>query len=94
MSTLVPMSIRLEASAKERLKRIAERQKRSPHALATEAINQMIAEKEQEYAWAQSCDDAIKHFDETGLHVTHEEVMKWMDSWGTENELPPPECHQ
>lgn len=88
------MSIRLEASAKERLKLIAERQKRSPHALATEAINQMIAEKEQEHAFNQSCIDSFNHFQETGLHVTHEEVMTWMDSWGTENELPPPECHK
>lgn len=89
----VPMSIRLDVTARERLKTIALRQKRSAHALATEAINLLIEQKEREHAWNESCDVALKHFDETGLHATHDEVMTWMDSWGTANELPAPVCH-
>ena len=27
-----------------------------------------------------------------GRVVTHEDVARWLDSWGTENELPPPKC--
>ena len=92
-ATTVPMSIRLDVSARERLKAIAVRQKRSPHALATEAIHQLIDQKEREHAWHQSCDDALKHFDETGLHATHEEVMKWMDRLATDKDAPPPKCH-
>jgi predicted transcriptional regulator len=92
-TTTVPMSIRLDVTARERLKAIATRQKRSAHALATEAINLLIEQKEREYAWHQSCDAALKHFDETGLHATHEEVMAWMESWGTDKELPAPVCH-
>ena len=84
------MSIRLDVSAREKLKAIAARQKRTAHALATEAINQLIERKEREYAWHESCDAALKHFDETGLHATQEEVMAWMDSWGTDKELPTP----
>jgi predicted transcriptional regulator len=92
-TTTVPISIRLDVNAREKLKIIALRQKRSAHALATEAINQLIEQKEREYAWQQSCDNAIKHFDETGLHATQDEVMAWMDTWGTDKELPPPVCH-
>ena len=92
-ATTVPMSIRLDVSARERLKAIAVRQKRSPHALATEAIHQLIEQKEREHAWHQSCDDALKHFDETGLHATHEDVMKWMDRLATDKDAPPPKCH-
>ncbi len=79
------MSIRLDVATREKLKAIA--------ALATEAIEQMITEKEREYAWHESCDAALKHFDETGLHATHNEVMTWMESWGTDKELPTPVCH-
>jgi predicted transcriptional regulator len=82
------MSIRIEASAKERLKEIAKRQKRTAHALATEAINTLIEQKEREYAFNQSCIDSYNQFKETGLHVNHEEVTAWMNSWGTDNELP------
>ncbi len=92
-SATVPMSIRLEASAKQRLQVIAFRQKRSAHALATEAIAELIERKEREFAWHESCEAAIKHFDETGLHATHDEVTAWIDSWGTAKELPAPECH-
>ena len=92
-STTVPMSIRLDVTAREKLKAIALRQKRSPHALATEAILQLIEQQERAHAWHQSCDAAIKHFDETGLHATQEEVMAWLDSWGSDKELPPPACH-
>ena len=27
-----------------------------------------------------------------GRTVPYEEVRRWLLSWGTENELPPPEC--
>ena len=92
-TTTVPMSIRLDVNARERLKAIAVRQKRSAHALATEAINQLIEQQEREYAWHQSCDDALKHLDETGLHATHGEVMAWMDTWGKDKDSPAPVCH-
>lgn len=92
--TTLPMSIRLDVTAREKLKAIAARQKRTPHALATEAIHMLIEQKEREYAWVESCDAALKHFDETGLHATHDEVMAWVESWGTDKELPAPACHR
>lgn len=36
----------------------------------------------------------MDEFQATGLHVTAEEVDKWLASWGTDDELPPPECHK
>ena len=29
---------------------------------------------------------------EAGRTVPHEEVRRWLLSWGTENEISPPEC--
>lgn len=92
-TTKVPMSIRLNAKARERLKAIAAREKRSAHALATEAINQLLGQKERECAWHQSCDGALKHFDERSLHAAHEEVMDWMNTWGRDKESPASVCH-
>ncbi len=92
-ATTVPMSIRIEASAKQRLNEIALRQKRTVHALATEAIYALIEQKEREYSFNQSCIDSYNQYKEKGLHATHDEVSAWMESWGTENELPTPLCH-
>lgn len=89
----VPMSLRIDVSKKERLGRIASRQKRSSHSLAIEALDAFIEKKEAEERWNQSCIDSLNEYLETGLHVTEDEVNKWMDSWGTNNELPPPVCH-
>jgi predicted transcriptional regulator len=89
----VPMSIRLEPSARQKLKEIAARQKRTAHALATEAITTLIEQKEREHAFNQSCIDSYNQYKETGLHVTHEEIMPWLESLFTDDELPPPACH-
>lgn len=93
-ATTVPMSIRIESDARERLKMIAFHQKRTAHSLATEAINNMIVEKEKEIAWNQSCTNSYEDYKQTGLHVHQQEVEKWMDSWGTDMELPQPVCHK
>ena len=29
---------------------------------------------------------------DAGRFVTHEAVVRWLKSWGTDNELPPPKC--
>lgn len=52
-----------------------------------------VSEKEVEERWNQSCIESLNDYLETGLHVTEKEVIQWMDSWGTVNELPPPQCH-
>lgn len=88
-----PMSLLIDVSKKERLARIATRLKRSSHSLAVEAIDAFIEKKEAEERWNQSCIASLNDYLETGLHVTEEEVTQWMDSWGTANEFPPPQCH-
>lgn len=88
-----PMSLRLDRTTREKLDVIARRQKRSAHAIATEAITALVLQTEQDYAFNQSCVDSYNHYKETGLHATHDEVFAWLESVGTPSELPPPVCH-
>ncbi len=37
--------------------------------------------------------EAWEEFLATGLHASTEEVVVWLASWGTDNELPTPVCH-
>lgn len=48
---------------------------------------------EKEIAWNKSCEEAAQHYHQTKLHVTHEEVVAWIESLGTDDELPAPTCH-
>jgi len=41
--------------------------------------------------------EAIKswqEYQETGLHVTGDEIINWLASWGTGNKQEAPECHR
>ncbi|OWV81793.1 CopG family transcriptional regulator [Rhizobium sp. R634] len=38
--------------------------------------------------------DAWDEFQATGRHVTGDEVANWLSTWGTDEELPTPECHK
>jgi predicted transcriptional regulator len=33
-------------------------------------------------------------YQETGLHLTADEVNAWLRTWGTEADMEPPECHE
>jgi predicted transcriptional regulator len=87
------MSLKLSSDTKERLKALALRKKRPAHALVREALEAYIATEEEQERRHREADAAWRHYQETGLHVTGEEVIKWVASWGTKDPLAPPECH-
>ncbi|MDE3012363.1 MAG: hypothetical protein KGI67_15890 [Pseudomonadota bacterium] len=35
-----------------------------------------------------------KSFQETGRHLTGQEVRIWLNTWGSEDQTAPPECHK
>lgn len=43
----------------------------------------------EERAWAEGEADADA---DAGRVVSHEAVAAWLKSWGTDHELPPPQC--
>jgi predicted transcriptional regulator len=93
MSTTASLSLKLPSDTRERLKTLALIKQRPAHALAREAVESYVANEEERYRRDREADEAWRHYRETGLHVTGDEVIRWLDSWGTEDELPPPECH-
>ena len=89
----VPMSLRVDVSLRDRLQTLATRHKRSAHALAREAVITFIEQKEAEDRWNREAMDAYNDYKATGLHITHEEMEAWLDTWGTPNEQSVPQCH-
>lgn len=94
MTTITPMSLRLETELRERLNRIAQVHKRSAHALARDAVSRFVVEEEKKAAWNASCEASLNDYQQTGLHITHEALDTWLDTWGTPDEKPAPECHE
>ena len=50
--------------------------------------------EEKREAFRQGAINAWNEYQETGLHVTGDEVIAWLDTWGEENEKAAPVCHK
>lgn len=80
------LSIRLDAGTKRRLDALAQRSRRSKSFLAAEAIAAYIDSEEWQLGEIQN---GIEDLD-AGNGVGHEQVSKWLRSWGTEGETKAP----
>ena len=89
-----PTSIKLDDELKGRVQHLAEARRRSAHWIMREAIAQYVDREETRERLRQETVQAWEEFKATGRHATAEEVDKWLSSWGTEDELPAPECHE
>jgi predicted transcriptional regulator len=87
-------SIKLDDELKSRVQHLAGLRRRSAHWIMREAIQQYVEREEKREAFRRETIEAWEDFQATGLHATAEEVEKWLASWGTDDELPPPACHK
>lgn len=88
MADSTTLTVRLKTAVRERLEAMAVSTKRSKSFLAAEAIEAYVDLNEWQIARTRK---AIEKADAGGPFVSHEEMSAWLLSWGTTNELPPPE---
>lgn len=79
-------TVRVDATAKKRLERLAKSTGRSRSFLAAEAISDYLDVNEWQVAGIKR---AITSLDR-GEGVPHERVKAWVESWGTDSERPMP----
>lgn len=87
-------SIKIDDALKERVRRLAETRRRSPHWIMREAIAQYVAREEAREAFREEALASWAAFQETGRHLTGEEARAWLRSWGTEDDSAAPDCHE
>lgn len=88
------VTVRLDAPLRERIRTLAEGRQRTAHWMIKEAVREYVEREEKREALRQAALKSWEDYDATGLHVTGDEVIAWVESWGTENEREPPECHK
>jgi predicted transcriptional regulator len=86
--------VKLDAELTERLKRLAERRQRTPHALMREAIRDFIEREEARESFKEEALASWTAFQETGRHLTGEELRDWLNTWGSDAETEAPGCHE
>jgi predicted transcriptional regulator len=82
-------SVRLQPEIENPLEALSKKLDRSKSYLINQAIKEFLAKKSlEEKRWGETLEaiDSIK----SGTLVEEKEVIDWLESWGTENELTPP----
>lgn len=93
-TTTTPVAVKLDTEIRDRMKRLADSRHRTTHWLMREAIQQYVEREEAREDFKQEALASWKEFQETGLHLTGQEVGDWLKGWGTESESESPKCHE
>jgi len=87
-------SLKLDDDLADRVRRLAGQRQRTPHWIMREAIRQYVAREEARESFRQEAFASWAAYQETGRHLSSEELNAWLDTWGTEAEAEPPKCHE
>ena len=88
----MPVAFALNKELQVRLAALAEASSQQPEQLIEAAVREYV--ERQEYRNVRALEDleVWKKFDASGRKdgISLDEIAPWLDSWGTDNELPPP----
>lgn len=87
-------SLKIDDVLKGRVQHLASQRRRSSHWLMLEAIQQYVEREEARENFKQEALASWEAYQETGQHLTGQEVRAWLKTWGTEDEKAVPECHK
>jgi predicted transcriptional regulator len=86
-------SVKLDEELTDRLKRLAGRRQRTPHALMREAIREYVEREEARESFKEEALASWTAFQETGRHLSGDELRDWLSTWGSDAEAEAPDCH-
>ncbi len=87
-------SVKIDDELKDRVQRLADTRDRSAHWVMREAIRDYVEREEAKERFKQEALAAWTAYQETGRHLSGEEVREWLATWGTDKETAPPPCHE
>ena len=87
-------SIKLDEDLKNRIQNLANMRHRSAHWIMREAIREYIEREEARESFKQEALESWTAYQETGRHLSNQEVRNWLKTWGTEKETKAPSCHE
>jgi predicted transcriptional regulator len=91
---ITPLSVKLDAHEKEQLTHIAKEKARSVHFVLCEAVREYMEREQARLGFKREAHEAWEHYQQTGLHVTSNEVNTWIDNLYTDKETALPLCHK
>ncbi|WP_455924706.1 CopG family ribbon-helix-helix protein [Pseudomonas putida] len=86
-------SIKIDDDLKERIQHLAGLRQRTAHWLMREAITQYVQREEARESFRLEAQESWAAYQETGQHLSGEQVSTWLKSWGGDGQAEAPECH-
>ncbi|MFN7027217.1 MAG: CopG family ribbon-helix-helix protein [Pseudorhizobium sp.] len=86
-------SLKINDGLKNRVQQLASQRRRSAHWIMLEAIQQYVDREEARESFKQEALTSWEAYQETGRHLTGEEVRTWLNTWGNDDEKAIPDCH-
>ena len=90
----MPTSIKIDYDLKGRIQRLADIRQRSAHWIMREAIRDYVYREEARESFKQEALASWTAYQETGPHLTGQEIRNWLNDWGTDEETEIPKCHK
>ena len=87
-------SLKIDDTLKGRVHNLAIQRRRSSHWIMLEAIQQYVEREEARESFKQEALTSWATYQETGQHLTGQEVRTWLNTWGSEDDKAVPECHK
>jgi predicted transcriptional regulator len=87
-------SLKIDDGLKSRVQKLASQRQRSAHWIMLEAIQQYVDREEARESFKQEALASWAAYQETGRHLSGEDVRAWLSTWGTDDEKAMPECHE
>ncbi|MCH8073577.1 MAG: CopG family ribbon-helix-helix protein [Proteobacteria bacterium] len=87
-------SVKLDDDLKRRIQNLAESRQRSPHWIMREAIRDYVEREEARESFKREALASWEAYQETGRHLTGQELHDWLRTWGADRETEIPECHE
>ena len=88
------ISIKLDNELENRIQRLAGTRHRSLQWVLREAIREYVEREELRESLKQEALASWVAYQETGRHLTGQEVRDWLNTWGTDKETEVPPCHK
>ena len=87
-------SLKIDDALKNRVLHLASQRRRSARWIMLDAIRQYVEREEARESFKQEALTSWAFYQETGRHLTGQEVRAWLNTWGTDDEKAVAECHK
>ena len=87
------LAISLDTALQEKVQQMVALKHATLDSIVHQALCEYVEREEKKIAFQQEAMTAWQNFQQNGLHLTGDEVMNWLDLWGTDKEMEIPQCH-